>query len=283
VASGVTCKISGSKLRLRSRLVVDASGRKALIGRQLQLMQADPDFRQFAVHTWFRGVDRGKSSAANFTHVYLLPVRRGWAWQIPITDEVTSVGVVTDREHFVKARENINYFFQSAIDMNAILAERMKAAEPLREFRLDGNYTYMMDRFVGDGWMMIGDAAFFVDPIFASGISVAMHSAKFAGKVIANALAADDVSAACLRGYEHQLRGGARVWHDFVCLFYDVAPIFSRVIAEDEHRDVALRLCEGDVYDISATQTLARLRNIFDKVRQMPDHPLQSYLVPAMA
>ncbi|MDZ7359704.1 MAG: NAD(P)/FAD-dependent oxidoreductase [candidate division KSB1 bacterium] len=282
-ANGVTAKVGGAKLRLRSRLVVDASGRKALLGRQLDLLKSDPDFRQFAVHTWFRDVARGNSHTDGFTHLHLLPIRRGWAWQIPITEEVTSVGVVTDREHFVKAGEDVSRFFQMSIGLNPILARRMRAAQPLREYRLDGNYSYMMDRFVGDGWMLVGDAAFFVDPIFASGMSVAMHSAKFAAQVIANALAANDVSAACLRGYEHKLRGGAEVWRDFVRLFYDVAPIFSRVIAESEHRDVALKLCEGDVYDLSATQTLARLRNVFDNVRNTPNHPLCDYLTPATA
>lgn len=78
---------------------------------------------------------------------------------------------------------------------------------------------------------------------------------------------ANDVSADCLHDYKHHLRGGARVWKEFVRLFYDVAPIFSRVIAESEHRDQALRLCEGDVYDMSATQTLAQLRKIFSGIR----------------
>ncbi len=282
-AGGVTAKIGGAKLRLRSRLVVDASGRKALLGRQLQLLKPDPDFRQFAAHTWFANVERGKSDTVDYTHVHLLPMRRGWAWQIPITNEVTSVGVVTDREHFVKAGENADLFFRSSIGLNPILAARMKQAVPLRALHLDGNYSYMMERFAGDGWMLVGDAAFFIDPIFASGMSVAMHSAKFAAQVIANALAANDVSAACLKGYEHKLRGGAEVWRDFVRLFYDVAPIFSRVIAESAHRDLALRLCEGDVYDLSATQTLAQLRNVFQTIRSAPDHPLSKHLAQATA
>jgi FADH2 O2-dependent halogenase len=244
-------------------------------------MKPDHEFRQFAVHSWFSNVTRGRGEVANFMHVHLLPMRRGWAWQIPINEEVTSVGVVTDREHFAKAGEDVKQFFQNSIALNRILTARMKNAVPLREFRLDGNYSYMMERFVGDGWMLAGDAAFFVDPIFASGMSVALHSAKFASEVIVNALAANDVSADCLRGYEHKLRGGAEVWRDFVRLFYDVAPVFSRVIAESEHRDLALKLCEGDVYDLSATQTLARLRNVFAAVRADKDHPLQKYLAQA--
>lgn len=277
-ANGVTARVGQSKLRLRAKIVVDATGRKGLLGRQLRLMKPDPEFRQFAVHNWFWDVNPGKKNTAEYSHVYLLPILRGWGWQIPITPEITSVGIVTDRENFVKAGEDVEAFFNWSISLNPIFARRLKNAKPLREFRLDGNYSYMMDRFVGDGWMLLGDAAFFIDPIFASGMSIAMHSAKFAAGVIVEALQQGDVSENRLKPYEQRLRQGANVWRDFVKLFYDVAPIFSKVIAEDEHRDLALRLCEGDVYDQSAVETLSQLRRVFENIRSDNGHPLRKHL-----
>lgn len=277
-ANGVTAKVGESKISLRGRLVVDASGRQALLGRQLGLIKPDAEFRQFAVHSWFTAVDRGKKEAANFTHVHLLPIHRGWAWQIPISEEVTSIGVVTDRENFVKAGEDIEQFFGWTIGLNPVLKQRMKSAKRLREFRLDGNYSYMMDRFAGDGWMTVGDAAFFVDPIFSSGLSVAMHSAKFAAATIAQALAANDLSAAALAPYEQKLRGGAEAWQKFVRLFYEVSPIFGRVVAESASRPKVLRFCEGEVYNDSADETLNEIQNEFDAIRANPDHPLRKHL-----
>ena len=277
-ANGITAKVGESKISLRGRLVVDASGRQALLGRQLGLIKPDAEFRQFAVHSWFAGVDRGKKEAADFTHVHLLPIHRGWAWQIPISAEVTSIGVVTDRENFVKAGEDFEKFFPWAIGLNPVLQQRMKSAKRLREFRLDGNYSYMLDRFSGDGWMTVGDAAFFVDPIFSSGLSVAMHSAKFAAETITAALAANDVSVAALLRYEQKLRGGAEMWQRFVRLFYEVSPIFGRVVAESEARPKVLRLCEGEVYNGTASETLSELRQEFDAIRANPEHPLQKPL-----
>jgi len=280
-ANGITAKVGESKISLRARVIVDATGRQAMLGRQLNLMKTDPEFRQFAVHSWFTGVDRGKKEAADFTHVHLLPIRRGWAWQIPITDEVTSIGVVTDRENFVKAGEDVEKFFQWAAGLNPTLAHRLRSAGRLREFRLDGNYSYMMDRFAGDGWMMVGDAAFFIDPIFSSGLGAAMHSAKFSAETLVQALAANDTSAAALADYEKKLRTSAGIWQNFVRLFYEVSPIFGRVIADSSHRQKVLRLCEGEVYDAAALETLNEIRSEFETIRAASEHPLRKHLAQA--
>ena len=277
-ATGIRAKAGESRLTLKSRLVVDATGRQALLGRQLQLMKPDPEFRQFAVHGWFTGVERGKNGAAHFTHIHLLPIRRGWAWQIPLSNEVDSIGVVTDRAHFVKAGEDVEQFVQWATGLNPILAQRLKKAVSLREFHRDGNYSYQMDRLVGNGWLLIGDAAFFVDPIFASGVSVAMHSAKFAAETIVQALAANDVSASALSGHEQKLRAAAERLQDLVRLFYQVSPIFGRVVKESDNCLNVLRLCEGEIYDASATETLTRLRSDVDAIHNTPDHPLRKFL-----
>ncbi len=281
--SGVTAKVGGSNVTLKARLVVDASGRHALLGRQLQLLKPDPEFRQFAVHSWFRNFDRGKQATAENIHMHLLPLKRGWAWQIPINAEVTSIGVVTDREDYVKAGEDVEKFFAWTTGLNPTLSARLKNAKRLREFRLEGNYSYALSQFTGDGWMATGDAAYFVDPIFSSGMSIAMHSARFAAPVIIEALAENDVSAPQLSPYEEKMRSGAEVWRDFVRLFYDNAPIFSRVVSESEYRLQTLRLCEGEVYEASAPQTLAQLRADFAAIRQTPAHPLRKYLETASA
>lgn len=268
VASGVTAKVGASRLTLKARLIVDATGRQGLLGRQLHRCKPDPDFQQFALHSWFAGVDAGKM---DFTHLHLLPIHRGWAWVIPIDDKITSVGVVTDRQRFAMANHETGDFFQRTIALNPLLARRLRGATRLREFRMDGNYSYTMDKYAGDGWMLIGDAAFFVDPIFSSGVSVALHSAKFAAESI--------VAAGPLAEYEQKLRAGAGVFQDLVRLFYDVSPIFSRVVAGSDHRASVLQLCEGEVYGSTAGETLNRLKGEFEIIRKTPTHPLHGRLM----
>ncbi|MEK7726991.1 MAG: tryptophan 7-halogenase, partial [candidate division KSB1 bacterium] len=277
-ASGISAKVGGSSVSLKARLVVDASGRQTLLGRQLQLLKPDPEFRQFAVHAWFRDFERGKPATADNIHMHLLPLARGWAWQIPINAEITSIGVVTDREDYVKAGEEVEKFFAWTTGLNPTLAARLKNAKRVREFRMEGNYSYALSQFTGDGWLATGDAAYFVDPVFSSGMSIAMHSARFAAPVIIEALGDNDVSRAQLSPYEEKMRSGAEVWRDFVRMFYDNAPIFSRVVSESAQRVQALRLCEGEVYEDAAQQTLAQLREGFATIRQTPSHPLRKYL-----
>jgi NitT/TauT family transport system ATP-binding protein len=272
-ASGVSAKVGESRFTLNGRLVVDASGRQGILGRQLRLIQQDPDLPKFSVHSWFANVDRGKHSTANFTHIHLLPDRQGWVWQIPINEEVTSLGVVSDRGTNVASGGDVDQFFRSAVSLNSILAERMRNAERLREYRVDGNYSYRMEKFAGTGWLMVGDAAFFVDPVFSSGVSDALHSARFAFEAIVNAFAANDLSESSFLGYQERLRQGAGVWNEFIRLFYESPSTFIRVMAESDFRPHLMRLCEGDVYDSTAIETLARLRCLL-ATQKCPAHEL---------
>lgn len=261
-ATGITAKLGESRFTLRSRIVVDASGRHAILGRQLKLLKRNLSFPQFAVHSWFTNVDRGKPETADFTHLHLLPIRRGWVWQVPISESVTSIGVVTDREHFVHSGEKVDQFFMWAIGLNPVLAARMSEAVRLRELRLDGNYTYTMEQFVGDGWLLLGDAAFFVDPIFASGVANALHSARLAAPAICEALAAKQPAAAAFHEYQERLREGALLWQQLVGLFYTTAPLFARIVNESPARNRMLRLCEGNIYDTGAAETLRQMEDL---------------------
>ncbi|HYP25617.1 MAG TPA: ATP-binding cassette domain-containing protein [Blastocatellia bacterium] len=281
-AEGVTVKIGNSRFPLKSRLIVDASGSQTMLGRQLGILTMESGLPQFAVHSRFSNVRNERAETDGYTHIHMLPVPRGWVWQIPISEEVVSVGIIMDREHNVRSGESVEEFFNYTVGLNPTLAARMKDAVRLREFRMDGNYSYSMDRFAGSGWLMLGDAAFSVDPIFFSGISDAFHSARFAAGAIAEALAANDLSESSFDGYQTRLRGGVEFWQEFVRLFYDVAPIFSRVIGNNFRNEI-LRLCEGDIYDPSAMQSLVELKKAFEAIRGDESHPLRRYLIGAGA
>ena len=135
-----------------------------------------------------------------------------------------------------------------------------------------------MERFTGDGWLMIGDAAFFVDPIFSSGVGDALHSAKFAAEAIIPALADNNLSSASFQDFERRMRLGVNVWQDFVRLFYKMAPIFSQVINTSEHSAQMMRICEGEVYDETARQAVEKLSGAFEAIQADPNHSLNRIL-----
>jgi FADH2 O2-dependent halogenase len=279
---GVTVHHAGATRLLRCRLVADASGRNTILGTQLKLKKKDPLFNQFAVHGWYEGVQRGEPDNADFIHVYLLPEPRAWAWQIPITETVTSIGIVTDGTRFVKASEPVEDFFARHLAMNPVLAERMSGARRIHDFCREGNYSYIMDKIAGDGWVLVGDAARFVDPIFSSGVSVAMESAKRAAAAIGGALDSGDLSAASFADYEKTIRGGCDVWREFILLFYRLPPLFFTMLQQPDVRLAALRLLQGEVYDRCSNPILERMRREIQAVEETPGHPWTAYLSPEL-
>jgi len=277
-AIGVNVQHAGSHRLLRCRLVVDASGRNTVLGTQLKLKRKDPLFNQFAVHGWFEGMDRGEPQTADFIHIHLLPIPRGWAWQIPISAAITSVGVVTDGGGFLKAGEPVEDFFARHVALNPVLARRMASARRLHDFSRDGNYSYVMDRFAGNGWLLVGDAARFVDPVFSSGVSIAMESAKRAAAAIGAALTTGDLSPASFASYESAVRLGVDIWREFIHLYYRLPPLFFDLLTQPDTRFLALQLLQGQVYDRRSAPILERMRREIAAVERDPAHPWKPYL-----
>ena len=265
-ATGVEARLGGETVRLDARIVVDCSGRKTLLGRQLRMMRKDPVFDQYAVHAWFRGVHRGPARTADHIHIYFLPIPRGWVWQIPIDEETTSVGVVTEKAQFACARASLEQWFHSHVGTNPTFAHAMQKAERVTDFKTEGDYSYCMDRFVGDGFLMVGDAARFVDPIFSSGVSVAAASARFSSEAIRTAFETGDFSARTFEPYERRVRRGVQVWYEFIQLYYRVLPLFTYFIRSKRYRTEVLRLLQGDVYDREEVGVLDAMREFIAKI-----------------
>jgi FADH2 O2-dependent halogenase len=277
-AAGVQIKVADKKIDLSCKIVVDASGRNTLLGRQLGLKIKDPIFNQYAVHAWFENVDKGVAHTADFIHVYFLPVERGWVWQIPITEEITSVGVVAEKEVFKQSKMDVEKYFQTHVNFSPDLAHAMHQARRINDFKTEGDYSYKMERLVGNGFLMVGDAARFVDPIFSSGVSVAAHSAKFAAERIQHALQINDVSEAVLQPYEEKLRRGVDIWYEFIRLYYKLLPLFTLFIQSKEHRLAVLRLLQGEVYDRQEVPVLKAMREFIEAVEKSENHVFRGQL-----
>lgn len=277
-ASGVQFAIGGKEYQLPAKLVVDASGRRTLLGNQLNLKKKDPIFNQYAVHAWFEDLDRGEGPSEDFIHIYFLPVERGWVWQIPISDTVTSVGVVTEKENFKEAKLGVEEYFFKYANTNPDLARALKNARRINEFKSEGDYSYSMEKLVGDGYMLIGDAARFVDPIFSSGVSVATYSAKFAAERIKYAFEHNDFSEAALQPYADKLGGGAKVWYEFIRLYYKLLPIFTHFIQSKDYRLEVLQLLQGEVFDRESVPVLDAMRSYIKKVEESDNHIFKGQL-----
>jgi len=278
-ARGVRISIGGESLELSAKMVIDCSGRNTILGSQLGLREKDPVFNQFAVYGWFEDIHRSDNpETSEYIHIYFLPVERGWVWQIPISETVTSIGVVTEREVFQQSRQRKEEFFHEMAAMSPGLAVAMENAKMVDGLHTEADYSYAMSNFVGDGWMLVGDAARFVDPIFSSGISIAAESAKSASQSIVKALDSGDWSREALQPYEDRVKAGVAIWYEFILLYYKLMHLFTYFIDSKEHRIQILQLLQGEVYDREDAPVLDAMRETIRKVEETPGHIWQPHL-----
>ncbi|MFW6722507.1 NAD(P)/FAD-dependent oxidoreductase [Streptomyces sp. MAR4 CNY-716] len=278
----VTCRNASGEFAVTARMFVDGSGRQTMLGRQLRVKVPDPVFDQYAVHTWFEGLDR-KAMTPNpekidYIYVHFLPINDTWVWQIPITDTITSIGVVTQKHRFTEANTDRDKFFWEFIDSRPELAEQLRKAEQVRPLKVEADYSYAMSQITGDRFVMIGDAARFVDPIFSSGVSVALTSAKFASQDIIAAFEADDFAQKRFSTYENKLRNGVRNWYEFISIYYRLNVLFTTFVQDPKHRLDVVRLLQGDLYDDEEPAVLRVMRETVEAVEKDATHLWHPYL-----
>ncbi|MFI5916543.1 NAD(P)/FAD-dependent oxidoreductase [Dactylosporangium sp. NPDC051541] len=276
------CKMGPKELDVTARMVVDASGRHTTIGKQLKLKVTDPVFNQYAVHTWFEDLDRAAlardSKEVDYIFVHFLPIKDTWVWQIPITDTITSVGVVTQKERFSLAGSDRETFFWDFVASRPELHDALKAARRVRPFKPEGDYSYSMKEICGDRFVLIGDAARFVDPIFSSGVSVALNSARLASRDIIAAFEAGEFGKERFAPYEDKIRRAVRYWYEFISIYYRLNILFTAFVQDPRYRIDVLKMLQGDVYDGEEPEALKAMREIVAAVESNPDHLWHPYL-----
>lgn len=254
------------------RMIVDASGRRTLVGNQLKLRVPDPVFDQYALHTWFEGYDRGDSDKADYIWIHFLPITNSWIWQIPITDTITSFGVVTQKKNFSNAKSDFESFFWNCVSSRPEIREKLKRANQLRPLKPEADYSYAMQQIAGDRFVLVGDAARFVDPIFSSGVSIALNSARHASRAILSAAEQGDFSASQFRAFSDTMRNGCTHWYEFIRLYYRLNIMFTFFVRDPEHRMDVLRLLQGDAWDAEEPAVLGAMRDVVAEVEENEDH-----------
>ena len=276
--AGIKVRQNGSVHSVRARWVIDASGRGTVVGSKLRFKRKDPLFDQFAIYTYFEGMDRGPERTSYWIHIHFLPTRRGWVWQIPISRDVTSVGVVSEREDFRRDGRDPAAYFARHVHTNPALSKRLADATQVEGFRTEGDYSYSMERLSGPGFLLVGDAARFVDPIFSSGVSVAARSAKFATEALLAVLRGERPEADAFAAYDARLGAGIAVWYDFIKIYYKLQNLFTHYIRKPQYRQQLVRLLQGEVYDPHEITVLDALRTDIRRIEATPGHAMQAGL-----
>jgi len=274
--------MGAKEMNVSAKMVVDASGRQTFLGNQLKLKIKDTVFDQYAIHTWFDNYDRKifsrRDTHRDYIFIHFLPISNSWIWQIPITDTITSIGVVTQKKNFAKAKEEREKFFWNCVRSRPAIADALAAADRVRPFKDEGDYSYAMKQLAGDRFVLIGDAGRFVDPIFSTGVSIALNSARFAHKDVVTALEKNDFSRQSFSNFENTLRRGTKNWYDFISVYYRLNVLFTYFINEPKYRLDVLKLLQGDVYDDAAPPVLAKMQAMVSEVENNQKHPWHNLL-----
>jgi FADH2 O2-dependent halogenase len=278
----LTCRLGPREVNVTGRMMVDASGRQTMLGRQLRVKVSDPVFDQYAVHTWFEGLDRKALAAhdgkSDYIYIHFLPINDTWVWQIPITDTVTSVGVVTQKHRFAVANSDREGFFWDLVSSRPDLFNALKQAKQIRPFKPEGDYSYAMRQICGDRFVMIGDAGRFVDPIFSSGVSIALNSARLACEDIIAAAEAGDFRQPRFAGFEKTIRNGVRNWYEFISVYYRLNILFTTFVQDPRYRLDVLALLQGELYEEEEPEVLRIMRETVSAVEEDATHLWHPYL-----
>jgi flavin-dependent dehydrogenase len=240
---------AGNPFTLRARYFVDASGRDTLLGNALKLKRKNDKHQSAAIFAHFRGVELRPGEEAGNISIYRFDY--GWCWFIPLREGVMSVGCVCFPEYLKQRRGRNEAFLIETLKLMPAAWARMSAAEMISEVRVTGNYSYTCSRMAGPGWVMVGDAYAFVDPVFSSGVYLAMHSGKQAAALVDDVLRDPAHESALQTRFTKRIRRGIRVFSWFIYRFN--SPVMRNLFARPRNiwrvEDGVVSMLAGDVFD----------------------------------
>ncbi|MDX2171087.1 MAG: NAD(P)/FAD-dependent oxidoreductase [Deltaproteobacteria bacterium] len=199
--------------------VIDASGQQALLGRRDQLRQFDPFFKNLAVFGYFDGAEALNGACAG--NILSAAFGDGWFWFIPLHDGTTSVGAVVDAKRFAGAAAgDAATLYRQLVDACAPIRQRVAGARLVSPIRVIRDYSYCSTRFHGPGYLLAGDAACFIDPVFSTGVHLACLSGYLAARSVA-ALLDGAAPESALGDYDRRYRAAFERYLRFLVFFYD--------------------------------------------------------------
>lgn len=240
----------GAKRPLQARVLVDASGQNGLVARRLGLRVMDSRLRHISYFTRFRGGARDSGRDAGATLILRTKHGESWFWSIPLPDDLMSIGVVGHIDYLLKGRSKVaREVFAEERALCPPLEERLQGAVQEGPVQVLRDFSYISSRIAGDGWVLTGDAFGFLDPIYSSGVFLALKSAEYAADSIHDALAADDLSGARLGRHGEEFVAGVEALRRLVYAFYDPDFSFARFLRRYPQARVDLvNLLVGNVY-----------------------------------
>jgi flavin-dependent dehydrogenase len=266
----------GVKLKdreVRAKVVVDASGQNGLIANRLRLRVWDPILNKGAIWSYFEGAYRDTGRDEGATMVLQTPDKLGWFWYIPQHDNIVSVGVVGPFDYLFKGRgKDFEKIFNEEVERTPAVKKRIEGATRVTGFFATKDYSYRTTRAAGDGWVLVGDAWGFLDPLYSSGVLLALKSGELAADAIADGLKKGDTTGAQLGAWSKNFNIGVDRMRRLVCEYYAGFSFGNFMRHHPEMRGTVTDLLIGDLFTDRVDQVWAPMEAMY---------PENKHVIPA--
>jgi flavin-dependent dehydrogenase len=240
----------GTVGEIRARVVVDASGQSTMIAGRLGLREWDPNLRKAAVWTYWKGAYRDSGRDEGATLVLQTHGKKGWFWYIPLHNDIVSVGIVAGFDDLFKDRDGTDHetIYFEQVERCPEVKRRIAMGTRCDGFRVQKEYSYHSRDAAGDGWVCVGDAYGFLDPLYSSGVLLALKSGQLAADAINEGLDRDDMSAAQLGKWAPDFKRGMDRMRRLVVEYYEGFSFGRFVKQNPTHKGNLTDLLIGDLF-----------------------------------
>ena len=247
--TGVRAQLkSGETVEFRAPITLDCTGKEAFSTVRNGWRMKDPYLNKVAVWTYYKGSKRGPGIDEGQTTVAFVP-EKGWFWHIPQHNDMVSVGVVAEGRYLTRGGvKDPKVIFHREVGENLWIQHQLSTGASTGDYHVTSEYSFHSRHCGCDGLLLVGDAFAFLDPVFSSGLMMALKSGVMAGEEVHLALQENDFSPARFAGYAAQMRQGVENMRKLVYAFY--APDFSFKDVIMKHPDAANEITDclsGDV------------------------------------
>ena len=264
-AVGVRIKDGEGFREVRAKVVVDASGQNGLLMNRLNLRVWDPILNKGAIWTYWENAYRDSGKDEGATLVIQNGNRQGWFWYIPQHDNIVSIGIVAPFDYIFKGRTNYAQTYEEEVEMCPGVKQRVANAKKVTGYFATKDYTYRSTRVSGDGWVLVGDAFGFLDPLYSSGVLLALKSGQLASTAIVDGLAKGDTSEVQLGAWGRVFNEGVDRMRRLVCEYYSGFS-FGKMIREyPELRGTLTDLLIGDLFHNGTDKVWGPLESLYEE------------------
>ena len=251
----VTQNPNGTRETLHATVIVDSTGQRSLIGRQLNLNTTEANLKMASLFTHYEGGHRDEGIDEGATLILHTEEKDSWFWSIPLPYNRTSIGVVGELDYLLQNRRdadgklNAQKIFTEELEKCAPLKQRLEGAKQLFPIQSTKDFSYRASRIAGNNWVLVGDAFGFLDPVYSTGLFLALKSGEMAADVIIEAFEKNDFSEAQLGSFGPAFVDGMEAFRKLVYAFYAKEFSFARFLSEyPEHQGGIVDILSGDVF-----------------------------------